>query len=220
MAKPLPFDRQDVNEHLALFVGGSRTLARMAMTCSGWWHAARSAPGYRLHTLRGQHGAILALENLRGGLLACGSDDDTVVVREVATMSDTCHLVQPPESYSGYEEMNAMALASLPGGLLTSGTSDGTLRLWEVGTGRIVRTLKEPYDEEPADHWAPSDFNPQAVSAVACLPDGMLASGSGQDDNMVCIWEVETGRVVRKLAGHASPSHYPEVKALACRAGF
>ena len=39
-----------------------------------------------------------------------------------------------------------------------------------------------------------------AVFALAGLPGGLLASGSG--DNTVRVWEVESGRLVRTLAGH------------------
>ena len=48
-----PFERQDINEHLVLFVGSSKTLARMALVCPAWWRAARRAAGYRLRALAG-----------------------------------------------------------------------------------------------------------------------------------------------------------------------
>ena len=82
-----PFDRQDINEHLILFVDSSKTLARMALVCPAWWRAARRAAGYRLRALAGQ------------------------------------------------------ALAGLPGGLVASGSRDKTVRVWEVESGRLVRTL-------------------------------------------------------------------------------
>ena len=51
-----PFDRQDINEHLVLFVDSSKTLARMALACPAWWRAARRAAGYRLRALAGHTG--------------------------------------------------------------------------------------------------------------------------------------------------------------------
>ena len=79
-----PFDRQDINEHLILFVDSSKTLARMALVCPAWWRAARRAAGYRLRALAGHTGYVRALAGLPGGLVASGSDDKTVAVWRVA----------------------------------------------------------------------------------------------------------------------------------------
>ena len=79
-----PFDRQDINEHLILFVDSSKTLARMALVCPAWWRAARRAAGYRLRTLAGHTSVVFALAGLPGGLLASGSGDRTVAVWRVA----------------------------------------------------------------------------------------------------------------------------------------
>ena len=136
-----PFDRQDINEHLILFVDSSKTLARMALVCPAWWRAARRAAGYRLRTL-----------------------------------------------VAGHTSCTVYALAGLPGGLLASGSDDKTVRVWEVESGRLVRTL--------AGH---TDY----VFALAGLPGGLVASGSGE--NTVRVWEVESGRLVRMLAGHTRP---------------
>ena len=181
-----PFDRQDINEHLVLFVDSSRTLARMALVCPAWWRAARRAAGYRLRALAGHTGAVFALAVLPGGQLASGSDDSTVLVWEVGSG----RLVRTLAEHTG----EVMALAVLPaGGLLASGSEDNTVRVWEVGSGRLVRTL--------AGHTGP-------VMKLAVLPGGLLASGS--DDSTVRVWEVGSGRLVRALTGHTG-----DVEALA-----
>ena len=36
---PHPFDRQDINEHLVLFVDSSKTLACTALVCPAWWRS-------------------------------------------------------------------------------------------------------------------------------------------------------------------------------------
>ena len=77
-------DRQDINEHLVIFVGSSKTLACMALVCSAWWRAARRAAGYRLRALAGHTGTVFALASLPGGLLASGSGDRTFAVWRVA----------------------------------------------------------------------------------------------------------------------------------------
>ena len=78
---PHPFDRQDINEHLVLFVDSSRTLARMALVCSAWWRAAR----YRVRALAGHTSSVVVLASLSGGLVASGSADSTVRVLEVGS---------------------------------------------------------------------------------------------------------------------------------------
>ena len=62
----------------------SKSLARMALVCPAWWRAARRAAGYRLRALQAGHTSVVyALAGLPGGLLASGSDDNTVRVWEV-----------------------------------------------------------------------------------------------------------------------------------------
>ena len=119
-----PFDRQDINEHLILFVDSSKTLARMALVCPAWWRAARRAAGYRLRALAGHTGYVRALAGLPGGLLASGSGDRTVRVWEV----ESGRLVRTLAGHTG----GVRALAGLPGGLVASGSDDSTVAVWRV----------------------------------------------------------------------------------------
>ena len=124
---PHPFDRQDINEHLVLFVDSSKTLACMALVCPAWWRAARRAAGYRLRSLA-EHmysGPIFALASLPGGLVASGSEDETVRVWEVGSG----RLVRALAGHTG----SIHALAVLPGGLVASaGSYDGAVVVWRV----------------------------------------------------------------------------------------
>ena len=132
---PHPFDRQDINEHLVHFVDDSKTLARMALVCPAWWHAAQRSAGYRLRALAGHIGSVSALVSLPGGLLASGSDNrrrtgtrggNVVRVWEVGTGK----LVQTLTVQDGRgRPISVTALASLPNGLLASGTNDSTVRV-------------------------------------------------------------------------------------------
>ena len=160
-----PFERQDINEHLVLFVGSSKTLARMALVCPAWWRAARRAAGYRLRALAGHTDCVNAVVSLPGGLLASGSMDSTVRVWEAGSG-------RLMRTLAGHTD-SVRALASLPGGLLASGADDSTVRVWEAGSGRLVRTLAGHTGE---------------VMALAGLPGGLLASGSM--DETVAVWRV------------------------------
>ncbi|HEX7297321.1 MAG TPA: WD40 repeat domain-containing protein, partial [Pyrinomonadaceae bacterium] len=96
------------------------------------------------------------------------------------------------------------------GNWLASGANDDTIKIWDIATGHVLRTL---YGHS------------SNVNALAVSPDGkFLASGSGDmtskreiptfkrggivggaRDNTIRIWEVQTGREIKKLRGHELP---------------
>jgi WD40 repeat protein len=83
---------------------------------------------------------------------------------------------------------------------LATACADGTVRIWDVDTGRRVRTLPQQATE---------------VRDVAYSPDGhLLASATAKSIGLidrepgeVKLWDADTGREVRTLAGHTAGVH-------------
>jgi WD40 repeat protein len=99
----------------------------------------------------------------------------------------------------GQGQPAAISVAFSPDGRFAlSGGLDAVLRLWDVETGRVVREFRGHTEQ---------------IFSVAFSPDGRLAystsggvykDGRWQDgtDSAVRVWDVATGREVRKLEGH------------------
>jgi RNA polymerase sigma factor (sigma-70 family) len=81
---------------------------------------------------------------------------------------------------------NVLALAfSADGKVLASGSYDGTVRVTEVATGKEVRQFR--VDKEPC--WG-----------LALSPDATLAASGSQDDTTIHLWDVITGKELRRFA--------------------
>jgi WD40 repeat protein len=71
---------------------------------------------------------------------------------------------------------------------------DGPVRLWDIESAKEVRSFGDV-----ATHGVPQ------VYQVVFSPDGrFLATAGGDEDRKVHIWEVSTGREVRRFQGHAT----------------
>lgn len=96
----------------------------------------------------------------------------------------------------GHKELVRSAVLSADGSLLLSGSYDDTMRLWDVTAQRPIRTfIGSNLEMKGTSHR-------EDVNAVAFSPDERLAV-SGGDDTLVKVWEVESGRQLRQLEGHA-----------------
>ena len=92
-------------------------------------------------------------------------------------------------------ELKAMAVTADGRYALTGGGGAQSLRLWDMQTG------KEPVRFD-GNRIGNSTVSP-AVRALAISRDGRIAV-TGGSDKILCVWELKTGKLLRKIAG--SPS--------------
>jgi WD40 repeat protein len=127
---------------------------------------------------------------------------------------------------------NSTAIAYSPDGkTLASGGRDNTIRLLDAVSGKEIRRLlgHKPRSYSPAaDAKFPLDTLVSAtgeggINALAFSPDGKVLASGGWDDT-VRLWNVETGKEIRRLDAHkAMVGHVafsPDGKLLASRGGL
>jgi WD40 repeat protein len=154
------------------------------------------ATGREIGQFRGHTDGVRNLVVLPDGSHAVSASwDHTLRLWDIGTGAEV-------RRFEGHTE-KASGLAAW-GPYLLSGGMDGTVRLWEIATGKEVRRF---------------EGHPGGVHAVAFSPDGRYAlsgdsyreRGGVQDltsaDCSVRLWEVATGREVRRFTGHKSFIH-------------
>lgn len=123
-----------------------------------------------------------------GGILASGSDDQTVRLWDISNGK----ALRTLQGHTGWVWSVAFSPMGNQGGLvqiLASSGADRTVRIWDVATGQNIRTLQG---------------HTSIVRSVAFSPDGQILA-SGSVDRTVRLWDVNTGKVLGVLQGHARP---------------
>ncbi|MDF5736871.1 MULTISPECIES: serine/threonine-protein kinase [unclassified Nostoc] len=116
------------------------------------------------------------------------------------------------QTIKGHSSMvHAIAISS-DGQFIASGSNDKTIKLWQVGTGKLVRQLGRWFSghsnmvHSVAFSPISSNLSYQGEfgksAGVTDLNRGILASGSW--DNTIKFWDVNTGKEIRTLIGHAN----------------
>ena len=127
-----------------------------------------------------------------GRWVVTGSSDDAAHLWDVMSGKE----VRRFEGHSS--SVKSVALSADGSTLLTAGFQDGTARLWGVATGREIRRFEGP-------SWD--------VYSAAFSPDEkqVLTGGSHSvsrstiEDLTVRLWEIVSGKEVRRFRGHDSP---------------
>ena len=115
-----------------------------------------------------------------GQLLASGGDNNAVILWNVADGSER-------EVFTEHGKSVMSVAFSSDGQLLASASLDGFVRLWPVFSERKRTSLKH-------SGW---------VESVAFSPNGKtLASGGGDDEGFVTLWDVLHNRRINTLSGH------------------
>src|ERR1044071_1696151 len=78
------------------------------------------------------------------------------------------------------------------------GLMHGTVTLWSVMTGKLIRTVLRP-SNKPQDNFHP-------INDVSFSPDGkhLVTGGSYEDDGVITLWNIATGKAVRKFGREAT----------------
>ena len=158
------------------------------------WSAQDGRPG---KVLAGHQGAVNAVVfRPDGRSLATGGDDGTVRFWDPGPGAETGRLdpgvpppvpavPPPPGTLVQVNPVAVTALACLPEGRLLVGMADGSVRLAEASGA--IQALPERHQAR--------------VSGLALSPDGSMAA-SASADHAVLLWDLEEGRVLRRLEGH------------------
>ena len=104
-------------------------------------------------------------------------------------------------TFKGHSERVPSVVFSPDGQLIASASYDGTVKLWNPKTSQVIRTFLVPTTDE--EHNQEYKLWIEASSKLSFSQDGkFLTLGNGY--NALITWQVDTGKVVKKIRGRHS----------------
>lgn len=137
------------------------------------------------------HAHVQCLTFLPDGRLLTGGDDQTLHLWDPTTKKHV-------RSFSGHSQRVMSVAASPNGKYALTGGEDKTVRLWDVATGREIRQFTGHGD------WVMSAaFSADGKQALTCSGGWWNIHWQTRGDQTVRLWEVETGKELRRFTGHS-----------------
>ncbi|MEM7017249.1 MAG: WD40 repeat domain-containing protein [Pseudomonadota bacterium] len=162
------------------------------------WHAET---GENLHTLSAHKTGVGALAfNPNSTLLASGGRKGRIRIWSTANWQTIRTLISPAKGgirSSSIHELNF----SPDGRLLAAANWNGSFTLWHTKDWQPVQTVEFSPRRFFKLLAGSGDGHSDSVDTIAFSPDGYLLA-TGAFDDMIKLWNVEDGTLLRKLVGH------------------
>jgi WD40 repeat protein len=158
--------------------------------------------GELLQTLKGHRNKVQSVAfSPDGHLLASGSEDNTIKLWN----ADTGELI---DTLKGHEDSllatnrKVFSVAFSPDGKkIASGNWDKSIMLWEVRFGKALHFIKGRTKRFWGLVEEKGDGHTDSVNSVAFSPNSRILA-SGSFDNVIKLWEVSRGKLLKTLKGH------------------
>ncbi|GAM52755.1 hypothetical protein EBME_1218 [bacterium endosymbiont of Mortierella elongata FMR23-6] len=135
-------------------------------------------------------------------LLASGGNDNTVRLWRV---QDKTQLYE-----FSHDKWVSSVSFSADGNLLASGSEDGMVKLWELEDRKTLQLQNTPVKKEPKTTLKHGKW----VTSVSFSPTDKNLLASGDNNNTVKLWNIESPEMLYTLEGHIKKGHTKAIKSI------